>query len=113
MSLPSRHWRSGTRSDAIDSRVSTFIRMATGVCGPLSDRRGNGLVCATVLIKIQRGMGYEWLRGREGERIQQHRQTRHPRAERTRTPTKKQKAKNRKKMIASSCFEQLFDNLII
>lgn len=57
MSLPSRH--GGTRNDAINPRVSTFIRMATRVCGPLSDRRGNGLVCATVLIKIQRGMGYE------------------------------------------------------
>jgi hypothetical protein len=51
----------------------------------------------------------------KGERIQQHRQKRHPRVERTRTQTKKQKKKKKQKAkkIASSCFEQLFDDLII
>lgn len=32
-----------TRSDAVNFRVSTFIRMATRVGGPLSDQRGTGL----------------------------------------------------------------------
>lgn len=49
----------------------------------------------------------------EGDRIQ-HRQKRHPRAERTRTQTKKRnRISKKKKKKASSCFEQLLDNLIV
>jgi hypothetical protein len=50
-----------TRSDAVKSPISTFIRMATRVGGPLSNQTRNGFVCTIVLIRIQRemGMGYE------------------------------------------------------